>query len=197
MDTVAVISHLRSGLETAASAALAGYDVVVVPMDAGPQAVRGQGATRPVRAECLREAVRELASRGVTGASHGPIHLDGLTPELGAIARMCIRPALEALRECSLVIDCSGLGDATARASLLRRLEAQMTYGAVLASTDPDFARLAAALVRPTQFLGLRLLDAGARLEPLETLDTAPGVLESMRLFCRSLERPLAVQTAA
>jgi hypothetical protein len=197
MDTVAVISRRSSGLAIAAAAAIAGYDVVLVPMDEGPTA------------ECLRRAVRartdgaalpypeggELDGAGRGGAS-APLQGAG-RGGASALARMCIRPALEAIGECALVVDCVGPDDPVERTALLRRLEACMTYGAVLATADPTYERFGPALARPTQFLGLAFDPDGARIEALPTADTAPGVAESARLFCRALERPLAVPTAA
>jgi 3-hydroxyacyl-CoA dehydrogenase len=176
MDTVAVISHLRSGLAIAASAALAGYDVMIVPLDAGPTA------------QCLRDAVQALADHPSRGASCSANE---------ALARMCIRPSLEAIGDCSLVVDCAGPGEPSARGTLLRRLEAHMTFGAVLATDDPSYEQLAPTLARPTQFLGLRVGPLGVRLEALATVDTAPGVTESAHRFCRSLEGPASVSTAA
>jgi 3-hydroxyacyl-CoA dehydrogenase len=176
MDTVAVISRQRSGLVIAATAAIAGYDVVLVPVDEGPTA------------ECLRQAVRARFDRSSQGAADAGD---------GALARMCIRPALEAIRECSLVVDCAGPGDPIERTRLLRRLEASMSFGAVLATADPAYERLGEGLARPTQFLGFALEGEGLRVEPRPTADTAPGVTESARLFCRTLDRLLTVSTAA
>ncbi|MBC7172682.1 MAG: hypothetical protein H5U40_09660 [Polyangiaceae bacterium] len=175
MDTIGLVIAGLGGLATSSAAALAGYEVVLVPIDDGPSTTD------------VRQAVISLAK--ARGESAVVVE--------AALARIWISPSLEAVRRCSLVIDCAEISDLVTRAHLLRRLEAHMSYGAVLATDDPSFERLGPALARPTQFLALLRDGSAARLELRETGDTAPGAVLAVREFCRGLERVSLVTSAA
>ena len=85
---------------------------------------------------------------------------------------------LESVAECSFVIDCTEVADASARAQALRALENRMTEGAILASAAEDLTGLSSLLARPAQFLGMRPVDGLARLRITTTAQTGLGVAD-------------------
>jgi len=116
------------------------------------------------------------------------------------LARTELTDDLGALADCGLVIECVE-APLFKKLPLLRRLEAYMTSGAILASHDTNLAALAEGLVRPTQFVGLNIPDPtdperAVEVEPTD--DTALGVLDATVRFCSDIGlRPIMLPDAA
>jgi 3-hydroxyacyl-CoA dehydrogenase len=119
----------------------------------------------------LGETARAIAERGLSVVA--------LAPDA----------ALGSLAGCDLVIECSDAGPAD-KLALLRRIEACVSAGAVVA-TDVDvlgLEKLASAVHRPAQLLGIRVIGSSSphpRAELTATPQTAPGALLTAQSFCR------------
>ncbi len=125
----------------------------------------------------------------------------GMTDAESVFARIRVTDDLHALSECTLVIE-SVIEDLPTKKALLQEVEGHLTEGAILATNTSSLplSALSAVLKRPAQFLALHFFNPPARMELVEiglTADTAPGVAESARTFCRELGRtPVDVQAS-
>lgn len=172
IESVAVVGCGQMGLGIVEACAAAGLRVVAVKATGGDVS----GAEARLR----RSVGRRLAKGKIDQAAHDAL-----------LDRVTVTADLDVVGGCDLVIE-SAIEDYELKAELLRRLEARMSKGAILASNTSSLplARLAGEVERPEQLLALHFFNPAQVMKLVEvgvTEHTAPGVVEAARAFCLAI----------
>lgn len=177
METIAIVGCGRTAAGLVEAAGRAGFSIKLIHADSGEPG----SVFLSLEMAMLEGRLTALERDRIFARTE-------LTDDLGALA------------DCGMVIECVE-APLPKKLPLLRRLEAHMTPGAILASHDTQLASLAQGLARPTQFVGMNLpapFDAESGVEVEPTDDTALGVVDATVRFCADIgRRPIMLPDAA
>ncbi|MEM1415057.1 MAG: 3-hydroxyacyl-CoA dehydrogenase family protein [Myxococcota bacterium] len=181
IETIVVVGCGQMGLGIAEACASHGKTVRLIK--ATP------GTTEKAEARVQKSLGKRLQKGKIDQAEHDAI-----------LGRISFHTDL-VVEDVDLVIE-SALEHMETKVSLLRRLEARMAPGAILASNTSSLPllELAEAMERPAQFLALHFFNPAQVMKLVEvgvTESTAPGVIETCKQLCAAIEKTPVIVSAS